>query len=119
MLCPKCKTENPEGLKFCNECGAPFKTLCGSCGFENATAAKFCGQCGAAFGAPAAAASAKKFDQTQIRLTEAAAPENLEGERKTVTALFADKPEAAGCGATSSQTAAVQTSSPQIASTAA
>src|SRR6516164_5290680 len=89
MLCPKCKTENPEGLKFCNECGAPFKTLCGSCGFENATAAKFCGQCGAAFGAPAAAASAKKFDQTQIRLTEAAAPENLEGERKTVTALFA------------------------------
>src|SRR6516164_3698680 len=90
MLCPKCKTENPEGLKFCNECGAPFKTLCGSCGFENATAAKFCGQCGAALGAPAAAASAKKFDQTQIRLTDAPAPENLEGERKTVTMLFAD-----------------------------
>src|SRR6266566_7097224 len=35
------------------------------------------------------------------------------------TALFADKPEAAGCDATSSRTAAVQTSSPQIASTAA
>jgi hypothetical protein len=31
----------------------------------------------------------------------------------------ANKPEAAGCGATSSRTAAVQTSSPQIASTAA
>ena len=90
MLCPKCKTENPEGLKFCNECGAPFKTLCGSCGFENATAAKFCGQCGAAFGAPAAAAYAKKSDQTQIRLKDEPAPENLEGERKTVTMLFAD-----------------------------
>src|SRR5215471_3420024 len=88
MLCAKCKTENPEGLKFCNECGAPFKTPCASCGFENAPAAKFCGQCGAALGAPTAAASAKKSDQ--IRLTDAPAPENLEGERKTVSVLFAD-----------------------------
>jgi len=90
MLCAKCKTENPEGLKFCNECGAPFKTPCASCGFENAPGAKFCGQCGAALGAPAATVSRKKFDQTLISLTEEAAPENLEGERKTVTALFAD-----------------------------
>src|SRR6516162_3109245 len=90
MLCAKCKTENPEGLKFCNECGAPFKTPCASCGFENAPAAKFCGQCGAALGAPAVTVSGKKSDQTQIRLTEAAAPENLDGERKVVTALFAD-----------------------------
>jgi class 3 adenylate cyclase len=90
VLCAKCKTENPDGLKFCNECGAPFKTPCASCGFENASAAKFCGQCGAAFGRPTAAASAKKSDETQIRLAEASAPENLEGERKTVTVLFAD-----------------------------
>src|SRR5215469_8628864 len=90
MLCAKCKTENPDGLKFCNECGTPFKTPCASCGFENASAAKFCGQCGAAFVAPAAAASGKKSDQTQIRLTDAPASENLDGERKTVTTLFAD-----------------------------
>src|SRR5215472_9791079 len=90
MLCPKCKTENPEGLKFCNECGAQFKTLCASCGFENAPAAKFCGQCGAVLGVPAPAASANKSDQIQIRVTEAPPPENLDGERKTVTALFAD-----------------------------
>jgi class 3 adenylate cyclase len=90
MLCVRCKTENPEGLKFCNECGAPFKTPCASCGFENAPAARFCGQCGAALGGAAATVSGKRSHQTQIRLTEAAAPENLEGERKTVTALFAD-----------------------------
>jgi class 3 adenylate cyclase/tetratricopeptide (TPR) repeat protein len=90
VLCVKCKTENPQGLKFCNECGAPFKTPCASCGFENAPAAKFCGQCGAALGAPAATVSGKKSDQTQIRLTEGAASENLDGERKTVTMLFAD-----------------------------
>jgi len=32
----------------------------------------------------------KKSDHILIRPTEAAVPENLEGERKTVTALFAD-----------------------------
>src|SRR6516165_2821430 len=90
MLCAKCKTENPEALKFCNECGAPFKTRCVSCGFENAPAAKFCGQCGAALGVPAATASAKKPAETQIRLSDAPATENVDGERKTVTALFAD-----------------------------
>src|SRR5262249_34376549 len=90
MLCAKCKTENPEGLKFCNECGTPFKTPCASCGFENALSAKFCGQCGGALGAHAGTASAKKSDQTRIHATETPAPENLEGERKTVTALFAD-----------------------------
>ena len=90
MLCAKCKTENPDGLKFCNECGAPFEMACASCGFQNPPAAKFCGQCGAALGGPAATASAKKSAETQIRPTDAPATENLEGERKTVTALFAD-----------------------------
>jgi Double zinc ribbon len=90
VRCAKCRTENPDGLKFCNECDTPFKTPCASCGFENAPAAKFCGQCGAALGALAATASAKKSEQTRIRLTEAPAPKNLEGERKTVTTLFAD-----------------------------
>ena len=90
MLCAKCKTENPEGLRFCNECGAPFKTPCAPCGFENAPGAKFCGQCGVALGAPAATVPGKKSDETQIRVAEASAPENLEGERKTVTMLFAD-----------------------------
>jgi len=40
--------------------------------------------------AVAATALPTKSDQTQIHLREALAAENLEGERKTVTALFAD-----------------------------
>ena len=36
------------------------------------------------------AASAKKSNDSPIRVAETRAPENLEGERKTVTALFAD-----------------------------
>jgi class 3 adenylate cyclase/tetratricopeptide (TPR) repeat protein len=90
VRCAKCRTENPDRLKFCNECGTPFKTPCASCGFENASAAKFCGQCGAALGGVGTTAAAEESDQTQIRLTAAPAPENLEGERKTVTTLFAD-----------------------------
>jgi len=35
MRCSKCGAENPEGLKFCNECAEPFKRRCGTCGFEN------------------------------------------------------------------------------------
>src|SRR6516164_3713648 len=35
MICAKCKTENPKGLKFCIECGAAFETLCSACGFGN------------------------------------------------------------------------------------
>jgi class 3 adenylate cyclase len=89
MLCVKCKTENPDGLKFCNECGAIFLTPCASCGFENVPAAKFCGQCGSALrSAPTAAA--KEVDDRQVRVADAPASEILEGERKTVTALFAD-----------------------------
>src|SRR5262249_27699095 len=84
------QNREPEGQKFCNQCGAAFRTPCASCGLENARAAKSCGQCGVALGAPAVTVSAKKSDRTQIRLTDAPTPENLGGERKTVTALFAD-----------------------------
>ena len=89
MLCAKCKTENPKGLKFCIECGAPFETLCSACGFGNLPAAKFCGQCGAPLSA-ASGASANKSGEATVRKADAPGADNLEGERKTVTALFAD-----------------------------
>jgi hypothetical protein len=57
MRCPACAFENPNGTKFCGECGAPLKSKCASCGFENAPAMKFCGECGAALGKPAKTAT--------------------------------------------------------------
>ena len=89
MICAKCQTENPDGLKFCNECGAAFKASCASCGFENALTAKFCGNCGSPI-AGSAAAAVKQPRPSTIRLAETVDTEALEGERKTVTALFAD-----------------------------
>src|SRR5215469_10193119 len=89
MICANCKTENPDGLKFCNECGAAFERPCASCGFKNAPTAKFCGQCGARMNAESAP-SAKRSVEAPIRIAETHAAENIDGERKTVTALFAD-----------------------------
>jgi adenylate cyclase len=43
MHCPSCGFENPEGLKFCNDCGAPLRMPCAQCGFVNQPQAKFCG----------------------------------------------------------------------------
>jgi class 3 adenylate cyclase/tetratricopeptide (TPR) repeat protein len=88
MRCSKCGADNREGQRFCTQCGSPLATKCPRCGAAIEPAEKYCGACGAALGIPAAAIG--KSDEPQIRVAETAAPENLEGERKTVTALFAD-----------------------------
>jgi class 3 adenylate cyclase len=90
MHCSNCKTENPTGKKFCGDCGAALANLCPKCGTDNPAGKRFCGECGTALRAPAAVPSAKKSNDSPIRVTGTPAPENLEGERKTVTALFAD-----------------------------
>lgn len=48
-VCPQCGYENPEGTKFCQECGTRLgaaKTVCPSCGMENPPGVKFCQECG-------------------------------------------------------------------------
>ncbi len=90
IRCSNCKTENPAGKKFCGDCGVPLANLCSKCGADNPTGKRFCGECGTALGGPAAAAAAKTSDDAPVRVADKSAPENIEGERKTVTALFAD-----------------------------
>ena len=58
MKCAKCQSQNREGVKFCEECGAPLGIACQSCGAELAPGKKFCGECGAKIGAPAQPAAA-------------------------------------------------------------
>ncbi len=53
MRCSNCGAENPEGMKFCNECAVPFKRHCVKCGFQNAPTAKYCGECAVPLSAPA------------------------------------------------------------------
>src|SRR5712692_9881633 len=91
MICSNCGAENPTGLKFCEQCAAPFKKRCSHCGFENSAAARFCGECAAPLSAtaPGLAPQPGTTPSVQLLPKEADAPV-LEGERKTVTALFAD-----------------------------
>ena len=91
MLCSKCGSENPSGTRFCGDCGRPFALKCPKCGAENTAPTKFCRACGAAIaGLPRTAASSVS------RTSEAAISSTLQdgsatdGERKTITALFAD-----------------------------
>jgi class 3 adenylate cyclase len=46
MNCPKCQFENPDGMKFCGECGTKLEFQCPSCDFANPPGFKFCGECG-------------------------------------------------------------------------
>ncbi len=111
MRCPRCGFENPAGAKFCEECGAKQGRVCPACGQEAGASANFSIECGAprtaptippATSNPAVRAASTAFitpiDYTPSYLAERilAAQADMEarrqtdGERKTVTALFAD-----------------------------
>jgi hypothetical protein len=93
MRCSKCEFENPAGMKFCGKCRTALGLTCPSCSFENPPGFDFCGQCAAALhgdaGITKGKAAAAKLVATVRVVAEDASP-TLEGERKTVTALFAD-----------------------------
>ena len=94
MHCGKCGSENPSGKKFCADCGAELTNRCPKCGAKNPDGKKFCGDCGAPLAAAAAAtATSAAVAPAPPRKPIAAhveAGDEIEGERKTVTALFAD-----------------------------
>jgi len=46
-LCPQCSAQNPDGIKFCGECGSSLAASCAACGTPNEAGRKFCGECGA------------------------------------------------------------------------
>ncbi len=92
MRCSQCGADNRDTAHFCDGCGAPIQPQCSSCGALGRRGARFCDACGAALSGPALGSAAPTAASAgDIRIaTEAAAPEALDGERKTVTALFAD-----------------------------
>ena len=95
MRCSNCGSDNRETRKFCAQCGVPLVANCPRCGASNQPGDKFCGDCGAALiTAQSAATQSPTTASTapEIRVTpeqEDAAPA-ADGERKMVTALFAD-----------------------------
>jgi hypothetical protein len=90
MRCSKCGGENRAGRKFCTNCGTRLVATCPKCEAPIEPDERFCGECGVGIdvSAPRAPPSAQP---RPIQLSDAIpATEVIEGERKTVTALFAD-----------------------------
>ncbi|MBV8774680.1 MAG: AAA family ATPase, partial [Deltaproteobacteria bacterium] len=89
MRCSRCGTESTSGRSFCAECGSALSRRCAKCSAQNSPTAKFCEDCGAPLDTPGVGLR-KTSNDPQIRVAEPPTPEKVEGERKTVTALFAD-----------------------------
>jgi class 3 adenylate cyclase len=91
MRCSKCGAENPKRAKFCVECASPFARRCPSCSAENPATAKFCLECSKPL--VSAASETRRSAQSPnwtVQIGDRPGETTLEGERKTVTALFAD-----------------------------
>src|SRR5262249_34667509 len=89
MQCPSCKTDNPPDAAFCEQCGSKLELVCPACKAAVSRSARFCKTCGTAIAA-SAPASVKKSSDGPIRIADTTETETLDGERKTVTRLFAD-----------------------------
>jgi class 3 adenylate cyclase/tetratricopeptide (TPR) repeat protein len=87
MQCASCGFDNPEGLKFCGECGGSLTHRCPSCGVKNPPQFKFCGECGTALRV-ASPSVPPKFQErpAQIRPNTA----SPEAERRQLTVMFCD-----------------------------
>src|SRR5262249_52976633 len=117
MLCVNCPHDNPTGAKFCNACGAKLDSSCPQCGQTNPTGSRFCNACGASLTGKSKIKRQKSkgknsssnpqhltpstqhpISYTPRHLAERILAEQAaleargapDGERKTITALFAD-----------------------------
>lgn len=103
MRCADCGFENPKGARFCNQCGGALALSCPSCGHTLRPTAKFCDECGTGLAQTdvsvvASADTLAPIDYTPQHLAERILAEQAAqrmrggsgGERKIVTALFAD-----------------------------
>ena len=101
MKCSNCGFENPEGLKFCGDCGAKIEIVCPNCNFLNPPQFKFCGECGHGLALPSEPNRRElSFDEKIARIQKylpsgitekiLSQRDRIEGEKRRVTILFAD-----------------------------
>lgn len=102
MKCPNCSFENAADARFCENCGQPLEVSCPNCGSPVSPQAKYCKICGFDLSRGEMTMRAATVTRTKDldELRRAAPPriatkilaerEQLTGERKLVTALFAD-----------------------------
>src|ERR1700745_472937 len=94
MRCSNCGSENPADSAFCEQCGRKLELLCPACKAPVTAAARFCRKCGTVLSAnsmgPQGIPTGSSAEPGIRLLAEQTAADLIDGERKTVTALFAD-----------------------------
>jgi class 3 adenylate cyclase/tetratricopeptide (TPR) repeat protein len=101
MKCSKCQFENPQGQKFCGECGTKLEIVCSKCNSPNPPQFKFCGECGHKLNLPSEPApKALSFDEKLKKIQKylpkgitekiLSQRDRIEGERKQITVMFCD-----------------------------
>lgn len=114
MKCANCQTLNPQGARFCLNCGTAFSSTCSNCGSDLPADARFCINCGQPVGAAGSpsmtpvetgrtpttsvqqredsrAALQRYIPKELLEKLEAARRGGLmEGERRVVSILFCD-----------------------------
>jgi hypothetical protein len=90
MRCGKCGFDNPAGM-ILRAMHQPAGADLSKCRFENPPGFKFCGQCTAPLNALGRGVDSSQIAAPAVRVTaEEVDGSAIDGERKTVTALFAD-----------------------------
>jgi class 3 adenylate cyclase/tetratricopeptide (TPR) repeat protein len=88
MRCPACGAENPDGKRFCGDCGASLAASCAACGAPLEPGKRFCGDCGTPVGAvPAAPGRATVAPGTDQQVPRPSSPTT---ELRHVSVLFCD-----------------------------
>jgi hypothetical protein len=91
MNCPACGRENPDGAKYCNQCAGALPLRCLKCGASNPAESRFCNSCAAPLTAGSTTLSARTNEpEIQVNPEQVDPSSAPDGERKTITALFAD-----------------------------
>src|SRR5215831_16638735 len=90
IRCGKCGRENRQGRRFCAGCGTALELKCPQCGASNEPDEDYCGQCGFALVLDSESAVERQPAAVASTVAENSEAQPLDGERKTVTALFAD-----------------------------
>jgi len=84
MDCPSCGAINPNGKRFCGQCGSALPLRCPSCGSTNPAETRFCGDCGSNLTLGSSRGSS--IDSS----VKAPRPSGTDAERRHLTVMFCD-----------------------------
>jgi class 3 adenylate cyclase/tetratricopeptide (TPR) repeat protein len=90
IRCGNCGRDNRQGRRFCAGCGTASELKCPHCGASNELDEDYCGQCGSALVLGSGPVAERQPAPAVHIVADNSAAQPLDGERKTVTALFAD-----------------------------